>query len=329
MARGRLAAAVALAAVAAGWGAAAWALASPGPAVLARAGGLSLARVSSGLAFERSLAGVPAVRDLGDDFEFSGSASPQVGYQRVGPAGLTVGVRRHSGGFAGWFAVTRWALPAQGVYHVRMSKPPGQLSGPGAQGEAVFAVQTATTKLNGLINYVVVASRSAGGATSWLVGYAQGRLSHARLQVLYQTPASASAPSSREVSLATDGRRRLVVCFGRQVVYASDSLSMDIPAPYQAYLEVQSSGPPYQARFSDLWVTRGSAVGLAGLGPGQAALLATPGGQVVAAGRGGQARLELAPGLARGRGVLWVAQGARRWRLGPFSYWAGDRLRLG
>src|SRR5674536_206071 len=43
-------------------------------------------------------------------------------------------------------------------------------------GEAIFAVQTGTTKKTGVLNYVLVASSTNAGLTHWLVGYAEGKV---------------------------------------------------------------------------------------------------------------------------------------------------------
>ena len=136
-------------------------------------------------------------------------------------------------------------LSGVGVYHVDMSRLPGNVSGAGAQGEAVFAVQTGTTAINGLINYVVVASNSRRGATTWTIGYAHGLVADAKLETLARIGPSKSSPVSQQISLVTDGRHRLTVYFGNRLVYSANDLRLDIQPPFQPYLEVQALRIPY------------------------------------------------------------------------------------
>lgn len=296
-------------------------IASAGPVALYRtAGGLAIA-----LPFDRPAPG----RDLMDTFVFNGSATRGVGDVSLGRHGLAVGVRRHPDRFEGWFAVTRAAFPAGGVYHVQMAKPAGQVKGRGAQGEAVFAVQTGTTRRTGLINYVVVASDSTHGVTTWMVGYAHGHVADARLQTLIRYPVPADSSPVRDLTLVTDGHHRLSVWFGDRLGFASDHLRLDIAPPFQPYLEVQALRIAYTSYFHDFWVTTGTALTVAAPTGARLVLVGAGGRRLASAtARNGTARLALPPPLARGTARLVVRSGGRRVVLGPFSYAGGDRLRL-
>lgn len=306
-------------------------VAAAAPETVASSGGLSLVRVHDGLAMARPFSAPAPLRDIEDDFSFGGSAAPGVGYVSLGSSGLVVGVQSHPDRYEGWFAVTNWAFPASGVYHVRMSKPAGDVSGPNEQGEAVFAVQTGTTKRTGLINYVVVATDSAGGLTSWMVGYSHGKLRNAVLDTYAQSLASTATPDTEDVTLATDGRHSLRVWFGSRLVFGSDQLSMQIDPPYQPYLEVQARRIAYSATFSDFWVTESSSLEVSGLPAGQPARLVSTTGdtlaQAVATSSG--TTFSLPPPAARGRAYLVFERGGHPVRLGPFDYSGGDSYRLG
>jgi hypothetical protein len=296
---------------------------------IASAGPVRLYRTANGLAIAMAFDHPRPLRDLADTFTFNGSATPGVGYAVMGEHGLVIGVRPHPERFEGWFAVTRAAFPPTGVYHVRMAKPTGQVRGRGTQGEAVFAVQTGTTKLTGLINYVVVASDSVHGATTWTVGYAHGHVADARLETLVRYPVPASSPPVRDLTLVTDGRHRLAVWFGDRLGFASDHLRLDIAPPFQPYLEVQARRIAYTSTFHDLWVTTGTALSVAAPSGSRLELVGAGGRLLaVATARHGTARLVPPPPLARGRGRLVVDLGGRRVVLGPFAYAGGDRLRL-
>jgi hypothetical protein len=299
------------------------------PAPVATRGGVSLWRTQSGLLLAAPFDDAAPLRDLGDTFAFGGSAAAGVGYAVARPGGLSVGVRRHPRRFEGWFAVTRSAFPVSGVYHVEMAKPEGAVRSKDAQGEAVFAVQTGTTKVSGLINYVVVASNSHGGGTTWSVGYAAGHLADAKLTRFLRVPVRSTSPDTRAVTVQTNGRSQLAVWFGTRLVFASDHLHLDIAPPFQAYLEVQSRLVPYASSFRDFWVVGASSVAISAP-DGAHVQLVTTGGKTLAAAvaHHGTARLVLPPPRARGTAELVARLGGRSVRLGPFAYAGGDRYRI-
>ena len=194
----------------------------------------------------------------------------------------------------------------------------------------MFAVQTGTTTINGLINYVVVASNSRRGATTWTIGYAHGLVADAKLETLARIGPSRSSPVSQQISLVTDGRHRLTVYFGNRLVYSADNLHLDIQPPFQPYLEVQALRIPYASFFRDLWVTSGTALTVDDVPHGWHLSLLDSSGNVVGSGlsHDGQVRLQLTAPAAHGRGVLTARRGRRVVRLGPFSYSGGDVYRL-
>ncbi|MHB1775686.1 MAG: hypothetical protein ACYCU7_06840 [Acidimicrobiales bacterium] len=299
------------------------------PAPIASAGPVALYRTASGLAIDLGFDRPTPLRDLGDTFAFNGSATAGIGTAAAGRYGLAIGVRPHPDRFEGWFAVTRAAFPAAGVYHVEMAKPPGQVRGRRAQGEAVFAVQTGTTKRTGLINYVVVASNSNHGVTTWTVGYAHGHVADASLETLIRYPVPADTSPMRAVTLVTDGRRRLSVWFGDRLGFRSDHLRLDITPPFQPYLEVQAERIAYTSYFHEFWVTTGTAVTVAAPDGTRLELVGATGRPLASAtARHGAARLVPPPPMATGTARLVAALGGRRVVLGPFAYAAGDRLQL-
>jgi hypothetical protein len=304
--------------------------ANDGVAPVARDGSVSLWQSTQGLATSDSFARVLPLRDLEDAFTFDGSASPGVGYAVLGAQGLEVGVHAHPNRFEGWFAVSSAAYPPTGVYHVDMSRQPGNVSGSGAQGEAVFAVQTGTTPVNGLINYVVVASNSRHGATTWSIGYAHGVIADAKLETLAKFGPSTSSPLNEQISLVTDGRHRLSVYFGSRLVYSADNLHLEIQPPFQPYLEVQGRRIAYTSFFHDLWITSGTTVSVDDVASGWRLSLVGSGGNVLASAlsHDGQVRLHVPVPEAHGRAVLVARRDGRVLRLGPFSYSGGDVYRL-
>ena len=202
--------------------------------------------------------GRQTLQELGQSFEFNGSAPPADRVASVSPQGLRIGVRRHQpGSWEGFFAVTRASLAANSVFGVTMHREPGQIMSPNQTGETVFAVQTGDTKRTGDINYVLVASVSNGGLTHREVGYAAGHVADATITVLWTGPSSPTADPGEDVSLTTDGYSSLQVHFGNRLIYSSHTLKMNIVPPFQAYLEVQALEVPYVVRFADFRVARG------------------------------------------------------------------------
>ncbi|MBV9660574.1 MAG: hypothetical protein JO337_05390 [Acidimicrobiales bacterium] len=287
-----------------------------------------LHRSASGLVATDSFDRPVPYRTLEDRYVFNGSAQPGTGYAYASATGLDVGVKPHAG-WAGWFAVTIHAASPQVVWHTVMSRP-GRPS-TGGTGEAVFAVQTATTQHNGAINYVVVASVSRNGLTHWLVGYAHGEVADADTEVLWQSPDRADSPTSEPVTVTTDGRHQIAVWLGDQEVYRSSDLQLDIPPPFQAYLEVQGQNEGYVSRFQDFWIARAAALQVRGI-PAGASVTLVHGGQTIAsasADREGTARLALPAPQAVGVADLVVASARSRRTYDQLSYAAGDVLVAG
>ncbi|MGH9055713.1 MAG: hypothetical protein ACRDYY_07605 [Acidimicrobiales bacterium] len=285
-------------------------------------------RARSGLVMSDSFGHAEPVPSLADRYIFDGSAPSGSGYQAGSPLGLVVGVRPHRG-WAGWFAATIHAAGADVTWHTVMSRPAGTVTT--GIGETVFAVQTATTQSTGAINYVVVADVSREGRSHWMVGYAHGVVVDAATQVLWRSPASATAPTSEPVTVQTDGRHRLSVWLGDRLVYSDAHLSLAMPSPFQAYLEVQGRSVGYAATFRDFWVAQTAPLTVTGLRPGDRARLVDSGRAVASgvAGGDGRAALTLPPPEESGVATLVVdgSSGTRSYPALPYA--GGDVLRVG
>lgn len=305
----------------------------PGPAP-ARALPAGLDRVGSGLAMADHLTRDLTAGQLEDAYSVNGSAGPHLGWVYEDAAGLRVGIEAHRG-WAGWFAETIHAAGPRVAWHT-VVLPAALRPGAKGRGIAVFAVQTATTQTSGVINYIVVAAVSRGPTYRWIVGYAHGVVAGAATDVLWTSPWHA-VPAGPDlpgvaVTVITDGRHRLAVWLGGTEVFHSDHLRLRIPAPFQAYLEVQSSGPSYSTRFQDFWVADDAPLRIEGLLPGQTATLLTSGGRRFAAavaGTDGTASLHLPGPRLEGTATLAVGVGSGAIRVyRALSYAGGDVIRL-
>ena len=286
-------------------------------------GGLAL--VHSGLQIDEPFDRPVPAGTLLDSYVFNGSAHPGVGYVTGTAHGLEVGVRPHPG-WQGWFAVTLHAAPAATVWHAVVRRPAGTSDKPV---EAVLAVQSASTQHNGTIDYVVVSSLTVRGETTWQVGSAHGVVADAVTQFLWRQPLRRQAPVQQAVTLRTDGRHDLEVWFGNRRVYASHTLDMHDPPPFQAYLEVQGDGRPYVATFTDFWVAAAAPVTVQGLAPGARLALSTADGVVRAtAGGDGRAQLRVPAPVLSGTGTLLVTSHGSTRRFAGLHYAGGDVLAL-
>jgi len=301
--------------------------------VVAGAGRARLVIERSGLLADDTFGAGASIAELGARLEFHGSAPAERRSVEPGAHGLSVRVQPHGAGvWEGSYAVSRSAFPATSVFHVVMRRDPVGVAGPDQSGEAVFAVQTASTKQTGVLNYVVAASTTNSGSTRWLVGHAKGLTADASLTVLWfgEPVPSACAAFFQEITLRTDGRSRLETWFGPERVYAADrGLDLEIDPPLQAYLEVQALEIGYTTTFTDYWVTEDDAITVCGARPDDIVRLVDDDGSYreAVASSTGQARVTLRMPKVRGRGTLRVG-GADGLVLGPFPYAGGDAYRL-
>jgi hypothetical protein len=306
---------------------------SPAPARPLPAG---LSRLHSGLLVADPLDNSVTLGQLQDQYVLDGSAGPKLGSVSETTAGLTVGIKAHHG-WAGWFASTIHAAGPAVAWHVIISPTALHLKTKG-RGLAVFAVQTATTQKSGVINYIVVAADSRSGSYRWLIGYAHGLVAGASTQVLWTSkwkPVARNSTllASQAVTVVTDGSHSLSVWFGTNKIFSSERLVLKMPAPFQAYLEVQSSSPAYYARFSDFWVAEDAPLVLRGLREGSRVELAggTAGPSAVAtteavAGREGTATLRLPVPELVGTATVSVEHGGDVTNLANVAYAGGDVL---
>jgi hypothetical protein len=286
--------------------------------------GLSL--VHSGLAIADSFDSSVANRDLLDHYVFNGSAAAGVGWVNATDHGLDVGVRSHRS-WEGWFAVTLRATGPDVVWHALVSRPSNTV-GAGV-GEAVLAVQSATTQSNGSIDYVVVSALSSHGKSTWQVGSAHGVVANAVTDNLWKGPFSAGTASTEPVTIRTDGRHSLTVWLGDQQVYSSHHLDMNDPPPFQAYLEVQARDIGYVANFKDFWVADAAPVVVTGVAPTSRVSLTTGHGTVTStADAAGQAALRVPSPDLVGTGTLTVTNRSGTRRFPGLHYAGGDVLQV-
>ena len=302
------------------------------PAAPLAGAGVRLTPVTQGLLTDEPFAAPEASRTFRDRFELDPLA-PQNGvvFAGVGAHGFDVGVREHKG-WEGYFAVTHDLYPAGSVFHADVVALPAVSTG-GGIGEAVFAVQTGSTKITSDVNFVAVNSYTNHGAVKWQVGYSAAKYQDARRTALAQVddpPASLVPDHPVGITVRTDGSRTLRVYLDDTEVLDATHLAMDMEPPLQPYLEVQSKDIAYTSRFTNFWVTTSATLRVDGL-PTGARLRLGPAGAPIATGTAdarGAVRLELPLPKAHGTAPVAVhVPGERGWRhvSGSFTYSGGDR----
>ncbi|MDR6413415.1 hypothetical protein [Pseudarthrobacter sulfonivorans] len=293
----------------------------------------NLLRTAEGILMDDPFKEAIPSREVQDSYEFNGDTEDARTFVRATAGGLEVGVNpdplRQS--HSGHFAVTHDAYPETSIFHVRMSKQPGQVKSADEVGQAVFAVQTASTKITGLINFIVLSADSTEGMTSWRVGYMYGHVRDAEYIGYWGTEPSVNEPDTQDITLRTNGHNTLTVWFGEKEVFHSDDLDMDIGAPYQPYLEVQAVRTPFYSSFQDFWIVENDTIRLSGAPAGAHVALVADGVTLSeeTATPGGEANLTLPPYAAKGSGTLEITEPGREpVRLGSFDYAGGDQLQL-
>ena len=91
------------------------------------------------------------------------------------------------------------------------------------------------------IDYVACAAEASTGGHYWEVVTATGGSTFAsQFNVLYRI---AGGPLTQDCTIVTNGENMLKVYLGGQLVYSSSSLNLQMPSPFNAFLEVQTTNP--------------------------------------------------------------------------------------
>jgi hypothetical protein len=293
--------------------------------------GVDLTLLHSGLLADEPFAAPEAMRTFEDRFELDPLAPADgVTWAEVGRHGLDVGVLEHEG-WEGYFAMTHDLFPSGSVFHTDMEAVPATVAGEGI-GEAVFAVQTGSTKITSDVNFLAVNSYASDGQLKWQVGYSAAKFQDARRRSLAQLdePGAALVPDRPVgVTLRTDGHRSLDVFIGETQVFSASDLDLFVEPPLQAYLEVQARDIAYTSRFTDFWVTSSDTLLVEELPEGTEVRLGTAADPVASAtaDASGTAALRLPLPRAHGTASLSVRLAEEDWRevSSSFTYSGGDR----
>jgi hypothetical protein len=150
--------------------------------------------------------------------------------------GLHLGVEALAAGqWAGFFAVTP-DLNAQ-LYHAVLTLPYNSIS------DNSFDTGLYVQTTNGLINYVTCAGMATPSGSFWAVVSTTGNFDQATSFETLWSDYSAGQPKTRDCTIITNGDNFLQVYLDNRLVYSSSNLKLQMPAPFNAFLEVQTSSP--------------------------------------------------------------------------------------
>lgn len=164
--------------------------------------------------------------------------------------GLHIGVKAPSNGtWAGFYAESPRVNAT--LFHSIVTIPVGIL--PYQWYNNGMYVQT----YNGLINYVTCAVQAGAWGANWAVVSTTGDVNQATQFNLLWYDTSLNQPLTRDCTLVTNGNNLLKVYLDGTLVYSNSTLNLQMPQPFNAYLEPQSSypGQMLNGTWKDYYVT--------------------------------------------------------------------------
>jgi fibronectin type III domain protein len=154
--------------------------------------------------------------------------------------------------WAGFFAMTPNTSAA--LFHSVVSTPLSMIpSNPTRYYENGMYVQTS----NGLINYVTCFSLTNNQTTVWAVASEIGNTAQGTQYTPLYVNFSPNQPLTRDCTIITNGNNYLKVYLDGAMVYTSNTLNLQMPAPFNTFLEPQTNyaGQLLNGTFTDYYAT--------------------------------------------------------------------------
>lgn len=182
-------------------------------------------------------------------------------------SGLHIGIQAaKQGQWAGFYAESPNTNGQ--LFHAVLTLPYSSI--PSGTFNTGLYVQTSTTH----INYVTCTAEVYPGGYDWSVVYTTGNSRSAQkfYQVYYQA-GGVGVPLTRDCTIITNGNNYLEVYLDGRLVYSSTTLKLQMPAPFNSYLEVESSyaGGMLTGTYSDYYATTSNLVQVQGAPAGYTA----------------------------------------------------------
>ena len=150
--------------------------------------------------------------------------------------GLHIGVQAPANGtWAGFYAVTPSTNAT--LFHTVLTTPVRTISNDFY--ENGLYVQTTQP----VVSYVTCVSVTSSAGTVWAVVSTVGNANQSTQFNLLWVDSSSNQPLTRDCSIVTNGNNFLKVYLDGVMVYSSSTLNLNMPGPFNAFLEPQSSYP--------------------------------------------------------------------------------------
>lgn len=150
--------------------------------------------------------------------------------------GMHIGVQAVSNGtYAGYYAVTPSTNAP--LFHAVMTSPVRTIPSTNNFFQNGLYVQTT----NGLINYVTCVSITGTVGTTWHVIHATGNFNQTTGSTILWSDPSPNQPLTKDCTIITNGSNYLKVYLDGVLVYSSNALNLQMPGPFEYFLEPQSN----------------------------------------------------------------------------------------
>ena len=303
----------------------------------------TLTKAGSGLVHQDSLTkGVPSCTGGYNDsssidtsyWTIYGSAEnepPSTWTACEGPSGLYLGVdpMGPNGEWAGIYAES--ATETVMLYHAFLTLPSYSIS---TIKSGDFNTGLYVQTYNGLINYVTCAAQvQQGGGYYWGVTLATGNTNQVtQYTQLWTGPTYTNmGPTSEDCTIVTNGSSLLQVYLNGTLVYSNTHDNLNMPEPFNAYLEVESSdtGQMLWASYRDYYSTTSNVVTIQNVPAGDVAELVSGSTVLASAMNGGSSPASVALNVASydlplSASLEVLSGGTVVATTGSTSFWSGD-----
>ena len=179
--------------------------------------------------------------------------------------GLHIGVQAGAPNqWAGFYAASQNTTAS--LFHAFITLPYTSMP-TGEEYNTGIYVQTANKNM---INYIgCLAVAYDGGPYYWTVNHSYGPADRATtIETLYQS--NGTMPLAQDCTIITNGNNYLKVYLGGKVVVNMKNLNLTIPAPFNTYIEVQttSTSAMRNGTYTDYYATLGENITVSGATPG-------------------------------------------------------------
>lgn len=204
-------------------------------------------------------------------------------------AGLHIGIQAaKQGQWAGYYAVSPNTNGE--LFHAVLTLP--YSSTPSGEFNTGLYVQTSASH----INYISCTADVGSTGYDWSVVYTTGNSRSAQkfYQVYYEAGAP-GVPLTRDCTIITNGQNMLEVYLDGQLVYSSTTLKLQMPPPFDSYLEVESTyaGGMLSGTYSDYYATTSNVVQVQNAPAGDTAQIVDSGNNVLVTGSVGSSGIAL------------------------------------